>query len=51
MENEEIELMPSGLVAGFLDEKEVPILKISPKKLTIRVLDEIEGKPQLKIAF
>lgn len=51
MENEEIELLPSGLITCLLNNSEVRILKISPRKLTIRLSYEIENIYELKIAF
>ena len=51
MEREEVELLPAGLVTCLLNEKEVRILKISPKKLTLRLSEKVESNFKLKIAF
>lgn len=51
MEREEVELLPAGLVTCLLDEKEVRILKVSPKKLTLRLAEKIKDSVKLKIAF
>lgn len=51
MDNEEIELLPSGLVSCLLDDREVRILKISPKKLTVRTADKIDKLGCIKVAF
>lgn len=51
MEKEEVELLPSGLVSCLIDDREVRILKISPKKLTVRLADEIEKIDSIKVAF
>lgn len=51
MEREEVELLPSGLVSCLLNDKEVRILKISPRRLTVRVDDEIDENCTIKIAF
>ncbi|MDR3597513.1 hypothetical protein [Clostridium sp.] len=51
MEREEVELLPSGLVSCLLDNREVRILRISPKKLTVRVAEEIEKIDSIKVVF
>lgn len=51
MENEEIELLPAGLVSCLLDDIEVRILKISPKELTVRVAEKIYKTECIKVAF
>lgn len=51
MEREEAELLPVGLITCLLNNKEVRIIKISPKKLTIRISKEIEKVDELKLAF
>lgn len=51
MEKEEVELLPAGLVTCLLDGREVRILKISPKKLTVRVADELNEIKSVKVAF
>ena len=51
MDREEVELLPAGLVTCLLNEKEVRILKISPKKLTLRLSEKVESNFKLKIAF
>ena len=51
MEREEVELLPAGLITCLLNNKEVRIVKISPKTLTVRLAQEIEDIRQLKVAF
>ena len=51
MEKEEVELLPAGLVSCLLDDREVRILKISPKKLTVRVAEELYEIKSLRVAF
>lgn len=51
METEEVELLPSGLVSCLVDDKEVRILKISPKRLTVRVAEEISKIDCIKVVF
>lgn len=51
MKKEEVELLPAGLATCFLDEREVRILKISPKKLTVRLADEIDKIDCIKVMF
>lgn len=51
MEKEEIELLPSGLVTCLLNGKEVRILKISPKKITLRLSYKIENIIDIKVVF
>lgn len=51
MEKEEIELLPAGLASCLLDGREVRILKISPKKLTVRVAEELNEIGIVKVAF
>lgn len=51
MEKEEIELLPAGLVTCLLDGREVRILKISPRKLTIRVAEELNEINCIKVGF
>ena len=51
MEREEVELLPAGLITCLLNNKEVRIVKISPKTLTVRLEQEIEDIRQLKVAF
>ena len=51
MEREEVELLPAGLITCLLNNKEVRIVKISAKTLTVRLAQEIEDIRQLKVAF
>jgi hypothetical protein len=51
MEKEEVDLLPSGLIACLLDGREVRILKISPKKLTVRTAEAIENIDCIKVMF
>lgn len=51
MGKEEVELIPSGLITCFINDKEVRILKISPKQFIVRIADEIENIESVKIAF
>ncbi|GKX67568.1 hypothetical protein [Inconstantimicrobium mannanitabidum] len=51
MEKEEVELLPSGLVTCFLDDREVRILKISPERLTVRVAEEICNMDCIRVMF
>ena len=51
MEKEEVELLPAGLVTCLLDGREVRILKISPKKLTVRVAEELNEIKSVRVAF
>ncbi|AWI04440.1 hypothetical protein [Clostridium drakei] len=51
MEKEEVEFLPSGILTCLLNDREVRILKISPKKLTVRLADEIDKIDCLKVAF
>ncbi|NFE95431.1 hypothetical protein [Clostridium botulinum] len=51
MVREEVELLPSGLVSCLLNDEEIRILKISPERLTVRVCDEIEENPVIKLVF
>lgn len=51
MDNEEIELLQPGLVSCLLDDREVRILKISPKKLTVRTADKIDKLGCIKVEF
>jgi hypothetical protein len=51
LEKEEIELLPSGLVTCLLDGREVRILKISPRKLTVRLAEELNEIKSIRVAF
>jgi hypothetical protein len=51
LEKEEVELLPAGLTTCLLDNREVRILKISPKKLTVRVSEEMDNIDCIKVAF
>lgn len=51
MEREEVEFLPSGLLTCLLNDTEVRILKISPKKLTVRLADDIDEIDCLKAIF
>ena len=51
MNREEVEFLPESLVSCFIDERAVRVLKISPEKLVIRLLDKIEEINLLKLAF
>lgn len=51
MEKEEVELLPAGLATCLLDGREVRILKISPKKLTVRVAEELNEINCIKVGF
>lgn len=51
MEKEEIELLPAGLVTCLLDGREVRILKISPKKLTVRIAEGLKEIKSIRVAF
>lgn len=51
MEKEEVEFLPSGILTCLLNDREVRILKISPKKLTVRLAEEIDKIDYLKVIF
>lgn len=51
MDNEVIELLPSGLISCFVCGREVRILKISPRKLEVRISDEINNDFEIKTVF
>lgn len=51
MDNEQIELLPSGLISCFVCGREVRILKISPRKLEVRISDEINNDFEIKTVF
>lgn len=46
----EVEYIPSSLIAGFINEQEVRIIKLSPESLVIRISKEVEIH-KLKVAF
>lgn len=51
MGKEEVEFMPSGLVTCFLNDSEVRIIKISPKRITLRVSEKLKEIKKIKAAF
>lgn len=51
MEKEEVELLPCGLITCLINKREVRVVKISPKKITIRSAEEINNIKCLKVAF
>ena len=51
MEREEIELFPAGLISCLLNNNEVRVLKISPKRLTFRISEETENINEIKVVF
>ena len=51
MEKEEVELLPCELITCLLGKREVRVVKISPKKLTIRTSEEIKDIDDLIVAF
>ena len=51
LEREEIELFPAGLISCLLNNNEVRVLKISPKRLTFRISEETENINEIKVVF
>lgn len=51
MRKEEVEFVPSGIIACFIDNNEVSVNRISPRSLTIRVVDKIDYKANVLVSF